>query len=248
MVEQQSLMTGTTPMQHRPPVRNASSYGVVRCRARWTKATRKTSRSSLGKLVTMPSLHLSGDPEADALLSSNPFALLCGMVLDQQVPLEWAFSSPWRLQERLGTQLDAGDIAAMDPEELGKVFAERPALHRFPGSNAKRVHALAQIIVDEYDGAAERIWTTASSGAELYRRIKALPGFGEQKARIFLALLGKQLGVRPPGWEEAAEPFGQPGTFISVADITGPEALAEVRDYKRAKKAAAKAATVAAAE
>jgi uncharacterized HhH-GPD family protein len=193
-------------------------------------------------------LHLSGDADADALLSADPFALLIGMVLDQQVPLEWAFSAPFRLRERLGGHLDAAEIAAMDPDELGKVFAERPALHRFPGSNAKRVQALADIIVNEYDGEAQRLWNTAESGGELYRRVKALPGFGEQKAKIFVALLGKQLGIRPPGWQDAAGPFGQPGTLMSVADITGPDTLGEVRDYKRAKKAAAKAAESAPAE
>lgn len=199
-------------------------------------------RTWIGRVKSVADLHLSGDVDADQLLSTDPFALLVGMVLDQQVPLEWAFSAPRRLKERLGGRLDAAEVAAMDPEELGKVFAERPALHRFPGSNAKRVHALALIIVDEYDGRAARLWETAETGDELYRRIKALPGFGEQKAKIFLALLGKQLGVQPPGWEEAAGPFGHPGTFISVADITGPDTLAEVRDYKRAKKAAARAA------
>lgn len=187
-------------------------------------------------------LHLSGDPEADDLLTSNPFALLCGMVLDQQIPLEWAFSGPLRLEQRLGQPLDPADIAAMDPDGLAQVFAERPALHRFPGSNARRVQALAQIIVDDYDGQASRIWETAQTGQELYRRVKALPGFGEQKAKIFVALLGKQLGVQPPGWEDAAGPYGQDGTLMSVADITGPETLSQVREYKRAKKAAAKAA------
>ncbi len=188
----------------------------------------------------MADLHLSGDPDADHLLSTNPFALLVGMVLDQQIPLEWAFSGPLRLQQRIG-QLDAAEIAAMDPEELGKAFSSRPALHRFPGSNAKRVQALAQLVVDDYDGQAQTIWTTAKTGDELYRRVKALPGFGEQKARIFIALLGKQLGVRPAGWEEAAEPYGTPGSSMSVADITGPASLVDVRDYKRAKKAALKA-------
>jgi len=187
-------------------------------------------------------LHLSGDPDADRLLSTDAFALLIGMVLDQQIPLEWAFSGPWRLQQRLGTPLDATEIAAMDPDALAKVFSERPALHRFPGSNAKRVQTLAQQIVDDYGGDASRIWTTAETGADLYRRVNALPGFGEQKAKIFVALLGKQLGIQPPGWQEASGPFGQPGTLMSVADITGPDTLAEVRDYKRAKKAAAKAA------
>jgi uncharacterized HhH-GPD family protein len=187
-------------------------------------------------------LHLSGDAAADELLSTDPLALLIGMVLDQQIPLEWAFSGPQRLKDRLDGRLDAADLAAMDPEALGQVFSQRPALHRFPGANAKRVQALAQIVVDSYDGEAASIWSTATTGGELYRRVKALPGFGEQKARIFVALLGKQLGVTPPGWEEAAGPYGQPGTLMSVADITGPDTLAEVRDYKRAKKAAAKAA------
>jgi uncharacterized HhH-GPD family protein len=186
-------------------------------------------------------LHLSGDADADRLLSTNPFALLIGMVLDQQIPLEWAFSGPRRLQERLGRPLEATEIAAMDPDELGKAFSTRPALHRFPGANAKRVQAMAQMIVDSYDGRAKDVWATAKTGNELYRRIKALPGFGEQKARIFIALLGKQLQVTPAGWEEAAEPYGRPGSFMSVADITGPASLADVRDYKRAKKASLKA-------
>jgi uncharacterized HhH-GPD family protein len=203
--------------------------------------------AGLRRVGAVPELHLSGDAAADELLSSDPLALLIGMVLDQQVPLEWAFSAPRRLQDRLGGQLDVADLATMDPDALGKVFAERPALHRFPGANAKRVQALAQIIVDEYDGEPARVWTTAATGAELYRRIKALPGFGEQKAKIFIALLGKQLQVRPPGWEEAAGPYGRPGTLMSVADITGPETLAEVREYKRARKAEAKAASATAA-
>jgi len=196
----------------------------------------------VGRVNGVADLHLSGDVEADALLSEDAFALLVGMVLDQQIPLEWAFSGPRRLKERLGGRLDAAGIAAMDPEELARAFTERPALHRFPGANAKRVQALAQIIVDQYDGQAERIWTEAKTGEELYRGVKALPGFGEQKAKIFVALLGKQLGIQPPGWDEAASPYGQSGTLMSVADITNPETLAEVRDYKRAKKAAAKAA------
>jgi uncharacterized HhH-GPD family protein len=196
----------------------------------------------LSRVCGVADLHLSGDVAADELLSTDPLALLIGMVLDQQIPLEWAFSGPRRLKDRLDGRLDAADLAAMDPEQLGKVFAERPALHRFPGSNAKRVQALTQIVVDEYDGDASRIWSTAATGTELYRRVKALPGFGEQKAKIFVALLGKQLGVTPPGWQEAAGPYGHPGTLMSVADITGPDTLAEVRNYKRAKKAAAKAA------
>jgi uncharacterized HhH-GPD family protein len=187
-------------------------------------------------------LHLSQDSAADQLLSENPLALLIGMVLDQQIPLEWAFSGPLRLKERLGGQLDAASIADMDPDAFVKVFAERPALHRFPGSNAKRVQQLCQMIVESYEGDAAAIWKGAETGEELYARIKALPGFGEQKARIFVGLLGKQLGVRPPGWEKAAGRFGQPGTHYSVADITDGASLSRVRAYKQGIKAAAKAA------
>jgi uncharacterized HhH-GPD family protein len=186
-------------------------------------------------------LALSGDAAADKLLSKDPLALLIGMVLDQQVPLEWAFAAPLRLKERLGRRLDAAEIAAMDPEALAKVFSERPALHRFPGANAKRVQELCRSVVEEYDGKADRVWKTPESGAELLANVKALPGFGEQKARIFVALLGKQLGVQPPGWQQAAGEFGRKGSFKSVADITGPESLAKVRKYKQDMKAKAKA-------
>jgi uncharacterized HhH-GPD family protein len=186
-------------------------------------------------------LSLSQDRAADQLLSKDPLALLIGMVLDQQVPLEWAFSAPLRLKERLGGTLDAAAIAEMDPDTLAKAFTERPALHRFPGANAKRVHELCRILVEEYGGKAANVWKKAKTGDELYRNVKALPGFGEQKARIFIGLLGKQLGVQPPGWQEAAGAFGQAGTFLSVADITGPESLEKVRAYKQEKKAAAKA-------
>ncbi len=185
-------------------------------------------------------LHLTGDPAADGLLSTDAFALLIGMLLDQQVPMEKAFHSPYDLKERMGGQLDPAEIADADPETLAAIFARPPALHRFPGSMAARTQALARAIVDEYRGSAASVWETAASGAELYRRLKALPGFGDQKARIFLALLGKQLGVQPLGWEEAAGPYAADG-FYSVADITSPETLARVREYKRAKKAAAKA-------
>ncbi|HUR22932.1 MAG TPA: HhH-GPD-type base excision DNA repair protein [Acidimicrobiales bacterium] len=187
-------------------------------------------------------MSLSQDPAADKLLSTDPLALLIGMVLDQQVPLEWAFKAPLLLEERLGRSLDAAELASMDPEELTELFCRRPALHRFPAANAKRVQALCRIIVDEYAGRADRIWKKAADGAELLRRVKALPGFGEQKARIFVALLGKQLGVQPPGWEKAAGDYGRAGSFISIADIDGPESLARVRRYKQQKKAAAKAA------
>jgi len=186
-------------------------------------------------------LYLSGDPEADAFLSEDPLALLIGMVLDQQVPLERAFSSPRDLRDRLGGQLDVGAIAAIDPAELAEVFSQRPALHRFPASNAGRVQQLCQIIVSDYDGDAARVWEGASSGTELLRRVRALPGFGEQKAKIFVALLGKQLGVRPPGWQEVSKPFGDKGTHYSVADITSKESLLRVRAHKAEMKAAAKA-------
>ena len=187
-------------------------------------------------------LHLAQDPAADALLSDDPLALLIGMVLDQQIPLEWAFKGPLMLRERLGRPLDAADIAATDPDVLTKVFSERPALHRFPGSNAKRVQDLCRMIVDEYGGDPAALWQGAATGDELYRRVKALPGFGDQKARIFVALLGKQRGVQPEGWREAAGIFGEEGSHRSVADITDPASLAEVRAYKQSMKAQAKAA------
>jgi uncharacterized HhH-GPD family protein len=185
-------------------------------------------------------LHLSQDPAADQLLSEDPLALLIGMVLDQQVPLEWAFSAPLLLKQRLKGKLDVADIADMDPDALTKAFAERPALHRFPAANAKRVQQLCRIIVDDYASNPAEIWLTAATGEELFRRIKALPGFGEHKARIFVGLLGKQLGVQPPGWQAAAGKYGEPGTFLSVADITDGASLARVRAYKQQLRAAAK--------
>lgn len=186
-------------------------------------------------------LHLTGDPAADELLSTDAFALLVGMLLDQQVPMEWAFHSPHELKERLGGRLDPADVAGADPDELAAVFSRPPALHRFPGSMAARTQALAQALVDGYGGDAAALWATAATGGELYRRLKGLPGFGDQKARIFLALLGKRLGVQPQGWEEAAGPYAADG-FYSVADVVDPESLAKVREYKKARKAAAKAA------
>jgi uncharacterized HhH-GPD family protein len=186
-------------------------------------------------------LHLSGDPDADSLLSSDPLALLIGMVLDQQIPLEKAFRGPLDLSRRLGVErLDARQLAAMDPATLEAAFAERPALHRFPGSMAARTQALCQALVDDYDGDAAAVWEGARNGTELLERVKALPGFGDQKARIFVALLGKQLGVRPRGWQTASEPFGAKGSFRSVADIVDEASLAKVRATKAAMKAAAK--------
>jgi uncharacterized HhH-GPD family protein len=185
-------------------------------------------------------LRLSQNADADALLTRDPFALLVGMVLDQQIPLEKAFSSPLVLAERLGHDPSATEIAAYDPEALATLFSTPPALHRFPGSMAGRVQEMAKVLVEEYGGDAAKVWDTKDA-AELLRRIKALPGFGEVKAKIFMALLGKQLGVRPRGWREVCAPFGEDGSRISVADITGPDTLLEVRAYKQQMKAAAKA-------
>ena len=195
-------------------------------------------------------LHITGDDEADAVLSRDPLALLIGMVLDQQVTIEKAFSSPADLLHRLGTKgpLDAAAIAAMDPEELAAVFRERPALHRYPGSMAGRVQAVCRAVADEYGNKADAIWKGAGSGDELLGRLRALPGFGEQKAKIFAALLGKQLGVRPDGWEKVTTPYGKAGSSLSVADITDPESLAKVRATKKALKAKARANAEAAAD
>jgi uncharacterized HhH-GPD family protein len=181
------------------------------------------------------------------LLAKDPFALLVGMLLDQQVPMEWAFTGPHTLAQRLGNgRLEPTQIASYDPEKFAALASERPAIHRYPGSMAKRIQALAQHIVDNYGGDAAAIWSDAGTGEELLRRLKALPGFGEQKAKIFLALLGKQLGIQPEGWREAAGVYGEDGSTRSIADVTGPEALAAVRAYKqkvkaKAKKAAARA-------
>jgi uncharacterized HhH-GPD family protein len=182
---------------------------------------------------------VTGDPEADHLVNSDPLALLLAMLLDQQVPMERAFHSPYELKERLGGRLDAAEIAAADPDDMARTFAERPALHRFPGSMARRTQELCRELVDRYGGRAEAVWGTAATGEQLLANLKALPGFGDQKARIFLALLAKRMGIAPPGWQEAAGIYGTPGWF-SVADIDGPDALARVRDHKRAVKAEAK--------
>ena len=184
---------------------------------------------------------LTGDPAADQLLEDEPLALLTGMLLDQQVPMERAFRSPYDLKERLGGRLDAAEIAAMDGEALATLFRGPPALHRYPGSMAGRTQDMCRALVERYDGKAEQVWTQATTGQELFANLRALPGFGEQKARIFTALLAKRLHVTPSGWEEVAGPYAKAGHY-SVADVDGPEALAAVREHKKAMKAAAKAA------
>ena len=190
----------------------------------------------------MAKLQLVQDPAADELLESNPFALLVGMLLDQQYPMEAAFAGPKKIADRIGG-IDAREIADYDPEKFAALCSKTPAIHRFPGSMAKRVQALAQLIVDEYGGDASALWTSGDpDGAEVLRRIKALPGFGEQKAKIFLALLGKQYGVTPDGWRKSAGDYGKAGSFLSVADVVDPGSLEKVRSYKKQAKAAARAA------
>ncbi len=187
-------------------------------------------------------LCLAQDPEADELLDESPLALLIGMVLDQQVPFETAFAGPKKIADRMGS-LDAAEIADYDPDKFAALCSQRPAIHRFPGSMAKRIQTLAQIIVDRYDGDAAGLWTAGDpDGSELLRRIKGLPGFGDVKAQIFLALLGKQYGVTPKGWRAAAGDFGRAGAHISVADIVDAQSMGKVRAYKKQMKAAAKAA------
>jgi uncharacterized HhH-GPD family protein len=186
--------------------------------------------------MTTGSLPVTGEAEADRLLVGNPLALLIGMLLDQQVPMEWAFRGPLTLQERLGGSLDAETIAALGPDKVEAIFRDKPAMHRYPGSMAKRTHALCAYVVEHYGGDAGAIWRDAPSGAEVYRRLRELPGYGDEKAKIFLAILGKRLGVAPPGWEEVAAPFSD-ATPRSVADVDSDASLARVREFKRARKA-----------
>jgi uncharacterized HhH-GPD family protein len=178
------------------------------------------------------SLPFTTDPDANRLLAAEPFAVMTGMLLDQQVPMEWAFRAPELLKERLGGQLDAHAISAMPVDDLEGLFRAKPALHRYPGSMAKRTHALAHYLVEHYDGRAERLWADVTSGGELLARVRALPGFGDAKARIFVGLLGKRLGVRPPGWDTAA------ADWPSIADVDSFERVSEIRERKRAHKAA----------
>jgi len=185
-------------------------------------------------------LHLAGEPEADRLLADDPFSLLVGMLLDQQVRMETAFAGPRRLLDRLPGdpgRLDPTAIAGMDPDELAAAMAGPPAVHRYHGSMAARLQHLATTVRDEHGGDTAAIWTGASDGADLLRRLKALPGYGDQKARIFVALLGKQLGVRPDGWREAAGEYGEDGVHRSAADVVDEQSLVKVREFKQARRA-----------
>jgi uncharacterized HhH-GPD family protein len=187
-------------------------------------------------------LNLAQQPDADALLDRDPFALLVGMLLDQQVPMEKAFSGPYVLARRMGVdELDAAEIASFGPAAFAEMFVGPPAIHRFPGAMAARVQELARRVAVDYGGDAAAVWSTASSGKQLLDRLAALPGFGPQKAKIFLALLGKQRGVRPRGWREAAGEYGTDGIYHSVADVTDADSLLKVREHKKEMKAAAKA-------
>lgn len=184
-------------------------------------------------------LAITGDADADRLVNTDPLALLLGMLLDQQIPMEWAFMGPQRLTDRLGGQLDAHTIAAMDPEEFTALVTAKPALHRFPGSMAGRIQDLCQHVVDNYDGDAAAIWRGVRRADVVFERLVALPGYGKEKARIFIAILAKRFGRTPAGWEEAAGPFAD-DTPRSVADIDGPDALERVRAWKKQQKAKGK--------
>jgi uncharacterized HhH-GPD family protein len=187
---------------------------------------------------------ITNDPAADAVLDEYPLAVVIGMQLDQQYPIEHAFRGGWKILSRFGS-LDPAAIAAADPEKFTELCRTPPAIHRYPAAKAARVQELAVLVEAKYDGDVTRLWSEARTGADLYKRLKELPGFGDQTARILLALLGKQLGVQPTGWKAAAGDYALKG-YRSVADVTGPDALAKVREFKKQKKAAAKAATEAA--
>jgi uncharacterized HhH-GPD family protein len=198
---------------------------------------------SVRHTARVPQLCLAQDSAADELLSRDPLALVVGMLLDQQFPMERAFAGPRLIADRLGVQtLDAAALAQEDPDKLAKVFQGPPAVHRYPGSMAARTQELCRLLVDSYGGRAEALWDGVPDGATLAKRVGELPGFGAQKSKIFVALLGKQYGVTPPGWREAAGAYGEEGSRRSVADISGPESLAEVRRFKQEQKQAAKTA------
>lgn len=184
-------------------------------------------------------LPVTSNDDANELLVTDPLALVIGMLLDQQVPMEWAFASPWTLRERLGGRLDAAEIASYDPDAFLAVFKGPPALHRFPGSMAKRVQALCAHVVEHHGGDAANLWRGVKAADELFARVRALPGYGDEKAKIFVALLAKRLGVRPKGWERSAAPFSD-DTPRSVADIDSAESFARVRAWKQEQRAKGK--------
>ena len=188
---------------------------------------------------TTKSMPVTNNDEANELNVTNPLALVIAMLLDQQVPMEWAFLGPYTLQERLGGPLDAAKIAAMDPDDVATIFSTKPAMHRYPSSMGKRTHALCQHLVDKYDGDAGAVWRDAKTGEELLARLRELPGYGDEKAKIFVAILAKRLGKKPKGWEEVAAPFGG-DTLRSVSDVDSPEALQRVREFKKMLKAQGK--------
>jgi uncharacterized HhH-GPD family protein len=188
------------------------------------------------------SFSLPIEAEANALLDRDPLAVVIGLTLDQQITMEKAFTSPWVLAQRLGHEPTAAELADFDAERLVAIFSKPPALHRFPKAMAARVQEVCRVLVDQYDGDAAALWRDAADGAELFRRIRALPGFGQQKAQIQVALLGKQCDVQPPGWREAAGGYGEADAYRSVADIVDDESLAKVRAYKKQVKAEARAA------
>lgn len=192
--------------------------------------------------MSSPAIPITGDDAADRLLEEQPLALLIGMLLDQQVPMEWAFRGPATLAERLGGRLDAARIAAMSEDDVVAVCCEKPAIHRYPAAMGRRIHSLCQDLVEHFDGDAAALWSDGPTGAELYRRLRSLPGYGDEKSRIFMAILAKRLGVRPDGWEEAAAPFSDDEPR-SVADVDSEENLVRVREWKKMMKAARKAKT-----
>lgn len=209
--------------------------------AEWVATTQKKSPTHQAASPTAPRrLALAGSEGADELLGTDPLALLIGMLLDQQVPMEKAFLGPFVLRERLGHDLDAAMIASHDPDALAELFSLTPAIHRFPAAMARRTQALCQLLVDEYDGRAATVWESGD-GATVLKRLRGLPGFGEQKAKIFLALLAKQYGVEPSGWRQASGDFGGDGVYLSVADIVDQPSLAKVRAHKKEMKARATA-------
>ncbi|GAA4942698.1 HhH-GPD-type base excision DNA repair protein [Nonomuraea thailandensis] len=199
-----------------------------------------TSPGELSCEAVSMRIQLAQRSEADELLGRSPLALLVGMLLDQQIPMEWAFTGPYTISQRLGHDLTAEEIASYDPEAFVALLADKPAVHRYPKSMAGRVQQLAAYLVEHYDGQPEKIWADAADGKELLKRLMALPGYGKQKAQIFLALLGKQLGVQPSGWREAAGLYGEEGSHRSVADVVDADSLGRVRAAKQEAKRAAK--------